>query len=307
MRLLLLGGTGFIGTPVAEQLIRGGHEVAVVHRGRQSPPPGVVSLIVDRRDIGALARAMAAFDPDGIVDLIAYTAADVGQALAALPKRLLRLTVISSGDVYAAYGAFRGLEPPPQNLAPAFEDGALRQSRYPYRAHAASTDDLLHDYDKILVEERCRLESPVPLTILRLPMVYGPLDPHRRVGAEVGRLRDAPGGILALHPAEAVWRCTRGYVEDVARAIGLAATHPEAVGRTYNVGERDALTTVEWLTAIADATGSKTRIVSTASATPSQPVNWSVPVVAATGRIRRELGDVEPVGRTEGLRRSVSR
>jgi nucleoside-diphosphate-sugar epimerase len=306
MRLLLIGGTGFIGARVAEQLLREGHQVAVVHRGRQRPAPGTLSIVVDRRDSEALARVTATFEPDGIIDLIAFSVADVDQALAALPRRLVRLTVISSGDVYAAYGAFRGLEPPPPDLDAATEDSALRRSRYPYRAHRATSGDFLHDYDKILVEERYRLGSPAPVTILRLPMVYGCRDPHRRVGADVERLRAAPGGVLTLHPAEAEWRCTRGYVEDVARAIGLATTHPRALGRTYNVGEQDALTTAAWLTAMADAIGSPTRIVSVPSASPSQPADWSMPVVTTSDRIRRELGYAEPVGRAEGLRRSLN-
>jgi nucleoside-diphosphate-sugar epimerase len=305
MRLLLLGGTGFIGGRVAEQLLRDGHEVAVVHRGRQAPPRGAVSLIVNREDTDPLAEALAAFRPTAIVDMIAYTVRDAERLLAALPAGLQSLTVISSGDVYAAYGAFRGLDLRPEQPGPASEDDALRRSRYPYRSDATPGDELLHDYDKILVEERYQRESPVPVTILRLPMVYGPGDPHGRLDAEVARLRGAPGGVLELHPDEAGWRCTRGYVEDVALAVGLAATHPGAAGRTYNVGEAEALTTVEWLTSIATAIGSHARIVSTGSAAPSQSVDWSVPVITATDRIRRELGFVELVGRPEGLRRTI--
>jgi nucleoside-diphosphate-sugar epimerase len=305
MRILLLGGTGYIGSRVAEQFLSAGHQVAVVHRGRQSVPPGSVSLIVDRREPGLLTAALAGFHPEALIDMIAYTVTDVDGVLPALPEQLRRVTLISSGDVYQAYGAFLGLEPPPSSPGPAAEGGLLRRSRYPYRGQARSPDDLLHGYDKILVEERYRDHLSVPVTTLRLPMVYGPGDPHQRVAGDLCRLRDAPGGLLQLHPAEAAWRCTRGYVDDVAAAIALATVHPGALGKTYNVGELDPLTTQEWLAAIAQAFDVPAAIRSNPSVAPSHPADWTVSVVSATGLIRNELGYVEPVGRAKGLRRTA--
>jgi nucleoside-diphosphate-sugar epimerase len=305
MRILLLGGSGFIGSRVAEHLLLSGHEVAVVHRGGRPVPPGSVSLLADCRESGRLTTALATFHPEALIDLIAYAVTDVDRVLAALTGQLRRLTLISSGDVYSAYGAFLGQEPPPPNAEPAPESGALRRSRYPYRTQASSPDDVRHDYDKILVEERYRDRSPAPVTTLRLPMVYGPGDPHQRVAADIARLRDAPGGVLELYPDEAAWRCTRGYADDVAAAIALATTHPEALGRTYNVGELDALTTREWLAAIAQAIEAPTVIRESPTALPSLPANWTLSVLSATDRIRRELGYVEPVGRVEAVRRTA--
>ncbi len=268
-------------------------------------PPGSVSFLLDRRDQSRLTAALATFHPEALIDMIAYTVTDVDVLLPALTQQLRHVTLISSGDVYQAYGAFLRLEPPPSSPGPAPEAGELRRSRYPYRSRALSPDDLLHDYDKILVEERYRDHSPVPVTTLRLPMVYGPGDPHGRVAANVRRLRDAPEG-LYLNSAEAAWRCTRGYVDDVAAAIAVATVHPDALGRTYNIGESDALTTQEWLTALAQAFDLPATIHPSPMIAPSHPADWSVSVVSATSRIRTELAFVEPVGRTTGLRRCVS-
>ena len=306
MRVLLLGGTGFIGPRITAQLLSTGHEVGVIHRGHHHVPPGSVSLLLDRRDRSRLAAALAAFHPEALIDMIAYTVTDVDVVLPALRQHLRHVTLISSGDVYRAYGAFLRLEPPPSSPGPAAEAGELRRSRYPYRGQALSPDDLLHDYDKILVEERYRAHSPVPVTTLRLPMVYGPGDPHRRVAADVRRLRDAPEGLLQLHSAEATWRCTRGYVDDVAAAIAVATVHPDAPGKTYNIGESDALTTQEWLTGLAQTFNLPTTIHPSPFVAPSHPADWSVSVVSTTSRIRSELAYVEPVGRATGLRHCVS-
>jgi nucleoside-diphosphate-sugar epimerase len=305
MRILLLGGTGFIGSLVVEHLLLTGHEVAVVHRGHRPVPPGSASLIADRGEPGPLSAALETFHPEALIDMIAYTAADADRVLAVLPAHLRRLTVVSSGDVYASYGAFLGHEPPPQSSDPSPETGALRRGRFPYRAQATSPADVRHGYDKILVEERYRDRSPVPVTILRLPMVHGPRDPHHRVAPDIARLQDAPGGVLELHPEEAAWRCTRGYVVDVAAAIALATTHPDALGQTYNVGEVDAWTTREWLEVIAQSIESPTIVRESSTAVPSLSANWTTSVLIATDQIRKELGYVEPIGRTEGVRRSA--
>ena len=305
MRIVLLGGTGFIGSSIVEHLLLAGHQVAVVHRGRRLPPPGSTSLIAERSDPGPLHTALETFHPEALIDMIAYTATDADQVLTVLPPHLRRLTVVSSGDVYASYGAFLGHDPSPPSANPSAETAALRRDRYPYRAQATSPSDVRYGYDKILVEERYRDRSPVPVTILRLPMVYGPCDPNHRMAADIARLRDAPSGVLTLHPEEAAWRCTRGYVVDVGAAIALATTHPTALGRTYNVGEVDAWTTREWLETIAHSINLPIVIRESPGTAPSLPARWTVPVVTATNRIRMELGYVEPIGHSEGVRLSA--
>ncbi|MBW8821294.1 MAG: reductase, partial [Streptomyces sp.] len=48
MRLLLLGGTEFVGRAVAEAALERGWDVTVFHRGRHAPVAGVRSLHGDR-------------------------------------------------------------------------------------------------------------------------------------------------------------------------------------------------------------------------------------------------------------------
>ncbi|MGW4735342.1 NAD-dependent epimerase/dehydratase family protein, partial [Streptomyces shenzhenensis] len=56
MRLLVLGGTEFVGRAVVESALRRGWEVTVFHRGRHTPPPGVRSLHGDRTPPHGLAE-----------------------------------------------------------------------------------------------------------------------------------------------------------------------------------------------------------------------------------------------------------
>jgi nucleoside-diphosphate-sugar epimerase len=180
----------------------------------------------------------------------------------------------------------------------------LRDRLYPYRAQASDPMDLLYSYEKIMVERIARDECKVPVTILRLPMVYGPHDRQNRVGGYLQRF-EASGSTLRLNAEEAAWRCTRGYVEDVAWAIGLAALDERAAGETFNVGERDALTELDWVRAIARGAGWSGDIICDAETPASLPAQWSIPLIVETRRLRDRLEYREPIGRETGLRRTI--
>jgi nucleoside-diphosphate-sugar epimerase len=306
MRVAVIGGTGFIGRHVTQWLAKDGADVTAIHRG-QTPVrvAGVRSLSADRKDTSMLATALAAAAPAVVVDMTAYTGADMEGLLSALPRSLRGLVVISSGDVYWTYAAFLGLSRARSAAAPLNERAALRDQLYPYRARATSPNDLLYGYEKIVVEQMAQSRARVPVTILRLPIVYGPNDPHHRVSGYLERLA-ASGSTLRLNAAEAAWRCTRGYVEDVAWAIRLAALDARAAGEVFNVGESEALTELEWIRAIALAAGWVGQVNSDPATSPSlAAADWDVSLVVDTRRIREVLAYREPIGRQEGLRRTA--
>jgi nucleoside-diphosphate-sugar epimerase len=307
VRVALIGGTGFIGHHVSRWLVEADTDVTVIHRGQtRGQVPGLRSLIADRKDTPALTAALATTNPDVVVDMTAYTGEDVERLLSALPASLARLVLVSSGDVYWTYGSFLGLDRANATAVPPDEQSPLREQLYPYRAKASGPEDLLYSYDKIVVERIARDGCRVPVTVLRLPMVYGPGDRQNRVGGYLERFA-ASGGTLLLNSAEAGWRCTRGYVEDVAWAIRVAALDERAAGETFNVGEGDALTELEWVRAIAEVAGWPGQILGDAETPPSLPAQWSTHLVVDTRRIRRVLGYREPLGREEGLRRTIRR
>ncbi|HEY7613810.1 MAG TPA: NAD-dependent epimerase/dehydratase family protein [Gemmatimonadales bacterium] len=302
----MLGGTGFIGRHVVQRLLGAGAKVSTLQRGRTgAATPGARSLAADHANVTALRAALADAAPAVLVDMIAYTAEDAERLVQSLPASLERLVVISSGDVYWSYGAFLGQEPAEPPVGPLDESAPLRATRYPYRAMASGPDDVRYRYEKIDVEEIARGRAPVPVTVLRLPMVYGANDPQGRVVGSLARLRSS-GGTVRVNAAESEWRCTRGYVEDVAAGIALAALDARAAGATYNLGESDALSEREWLETVARGAGISCHVVTDHDAVPSLPANWAIPLVTETRRIRSELGYREPVGRVDGVRRSLS-
>ncbi len=307
MRIFVIGGTRFIGPPVVRRLVDLGHDVTIFHRGETEAdlPQGVEHVHGDRARLDSHAAALRRLAPGVVLDLTAYSEQDARGAVDVARGVASRLAVVSSQDVYRAYGRFHGAEAGPLEPLPVTEDSALRSQLYPYRGKISGLDD----YEKILVERAAAAAPELPATILRLPAVYGEGDYQHRLALELRRMEGGRPEFL-LDERLARWRWTRAYVENVAAAIALAVTDARAAGRIYNAGD-DALTYAGWVHAIGDAAGWSGEIRDVpserlpASLRPP-PGDYEQHLVADTTRIRRELGYREVVSLEEGLRRAVA-
>lgn len=307
MRFLVIGGTAFMGPHVVRRLAGLGHEVAAFHRGktRAEHPAGVMEFLGDRHKLGDHAAALRGFKPDVIVDMVLITEADARDLMSVFEGTAQRVVAVSSIDATKAYGVLHGSEPGGPVPVPFDEDTPVRSVLYPYRGKVPGLDD----YDKVLVERECLAHPKLPATVLRLPMVYGPADRQRRLRDLVRRF-DAGRPALLIDAAVAAWRGARGYVENVADAIVLAATDPRGAGRVYNVAEAPVLEERAWVAAVAEAAGWKGRLVEVPSDRLPAPLradfNTAQHLDAASARIRRELDYREAVAFGEGVRRTVA-
>ena len=311
MRFLILGGTRFIGPAVVRLLAEQGHTVAVFHRGESQTdlPSSVVQLLGDRKCLASFRSDFTRFAPDVVIDTFAMTerdGQDVTQVFAGVAQRVV---VLSSMDVYRAYDRFRGVDPGEPELVPLAEVAPLRERLFPYRSQAKDEDDLLYNYEKILVERAVLDQAPLPGTVLRLPCVYGPGDYQHRTFEYLKRMDDGRSTIL-LGRLRAAWRWTRGYVEDVAAAVVLAATDESAAGQIFNVGEPESLSEAEWVRRIGDAAEWRgdVRILSDDQLPEHLRSNfdWRHSIVGDTNKIRRVLGYREHVAGYEAMVRTVA-
>ncbi|MBB4763370.1 NAD-dependent epimerase/dehydratase family protein [Amorphoplanes digitatis] len=100
MRLLVLGGTGFVGRAVVDEARTRGHHITVLNRGHQPAPPGTTALIGDRRAPGGLA-ALHGGAWDAVVDTWSGAPNVVRDSAAALRGHAGHYTYVSSRSVYA--------------------------------------------------------------------------------------------------------------------------------------------------------------------------------------------------------------
>jgi nucleoside-diphosphate-sugar epimerase len=224
-----------------------------------------------------------------------------------------RVVALSSMDVYRAWGVFYGFDAGSLQELPLIEYSELRTSRNTYPPEALKRAQTVYpwlddEYDKIPVEQAVLGDPKLPGTILRLPMIYGPGDPVHRFHPVLKRIDDGRKQIIFADDV-AQLRTPRGYVEDVASAIALAATSPQAAGRIYNVCEAESFGELDWARKIAAAIHwPGDFVVLPHDRTPRHlhwPGNTAQHVVASSERIRKELGYCNLLPREEAIRRTI--
>lgn len=238
MRILVIGGTLFIGREIVRQLAARGHHVTVLHRRDHHDLGGEIrNLCADRGDVAALARLLREERFEAVYDT-AYdwatgtTASQVEAAARACASGLHRYVFMSS---IAAYGP--GVD--------RRESDPLAPDDIPnlYAAHKASSERALF---------RLHAESGFPVTTFRPPFVHGPRQPYYREQFFWDRLRDGRPIILPDGgDAPIQW----AFVSDLAAACVRAIEVPAAAGEAFNFAHTERLTQRGFVEALARVAG----------------------------------------------------
>ncbi len=245
MRVLVIGGTLFIGRPLVEELVKAGHDVAVLHRkpkhefGRR-----VENLVADRNDAESLGRALAGRRFDAVFDNVydwerGTTAQQVEATVRACSGDWLSRYVFMSS--VAAYGdGLNHKESDP--LAPDYHAN-------PYVRHKAGTERLLF---------RMHSQSGLPVVTFRPPFIYGPGNPYYREQFFWDRLR---AGRPVVIPGDGHRLMQFVYVHDLVQSMVRVLEEPRAVGEAFNIGDSKALTQAEVVEKLAKAAGADPTLV----------------------------------------------
>jgi nucleoside-diphosphate-sugar epimerase len=238
----------FIGRSLVAELLKAGHEVAVLHRrpkhelGRR-----VQNIVADRNDPESVRQALqyTSFQVvfDNVYDWERGTTATqvegtVKAVRAASGDRLTRYVFMSS---VAAYGD--GLN---------HHDGdplAPDDHTEPYVRNKAMTERMLF---------RLHQKTGFPVVTLRPPFIYGPENPFYREAFFWDRLRDNRPLIL---PGDGHRLMQFVYIKDLVRACMRAMDEPDAAGEAFNVANEKPMTQAEFMQAVVAATGKKANIV----------------------------------------------
>ena len=313
MKILIIGGTNFIGPHVIRHLhAMGYHDITLFHRGNTEVdlPSTVKHIYGNKMHLEQHKTAFQSLSPDVVVDMIAYTEADIEPVLHTFRGITKRLVMISSQDVYRAYAVVRQADKGPLEPVPISEDSSVRNNRYPYKDPVKDSDDWCNRYDKIPLEEMVMNNPYFTATVVRLPAVYGPNDPQHRLFHyfKLKPLHDNRPFIL-LDKGYANWLWSQGYVEDVAYGIALAITNERAAGRLYNIAELQTRTMLEFIQAIGDQLNWQGEIIQVPSShLPDElgiPLRTEQNIIVESKRIRKELGYQEIYSFKEGLKKTL--
>jgi nucleoside-diphosphate-sugar epimerase len=244
-RVLVVGGTGPSGVPLVNEFLRTGAEVTIFHSGAHEATfdAEVEHLHGDARDTGGIEATLGSREWD-----IAVCTSGRLRALADhLAGKVRRLVGITGQPVYLG-----SLRPTPEGrMALPVPEWAERQ-----RDARNYTGKVAEGEDQLLAQHGRRDFEAV---IVRYPGVFGPRAPINHEWAVVRRILDKRP--LMLLPHDGITHFQRGYVDNVARLVFLAATRPEAAGEAFNAGDERVLSARHVAELIVDELGSDMELV----------------------------------------------
>lgn len=233
MRVLVVGGTEFISLALVRALLRDGHRVCVLNRGRRNErlPPGVHPIVCDRKDHAQLAAVLAGAGFDAVYD-VTYaptTGEDVAALADAVAATRPHVLFVSTGRVYD------------HALPIPFSETTPRGAYWgEYARHKIAGEDALVDRQR---------SHGLPVTIVRPTHVLGPLNTRHNETFFFDRIAR---GQPVLVPGEGGWLRQFGHVDDLADALVAMLGNPRAFGQAYNLTGEECVTQVGFVEQIAE-------------------------------------------------------
>jgi nucleoside-diphosphate-sugar epimerase len=242
MDILIIGGNGFLGSAITSHFLAAGHRLTVAARGTRPFPSEAESIVLDRRQKGALAAAIGGRQFDLVVDCAAYQGDDIDDLASALGGRIGHYVFISTDFVYASdIDAFPIREDAPKDSVSPYAVGKL--------ACEARLDEL-------------HRQRAFPYSVLRPPHIIGAgkeLGTGTVQGRDKSLLQSMRAGTGLTLIAEGELIIQPVWNRQVAAAIGAIALKPATFGRIFNMMGPEAVTTRRYYQMVADILGVELR------------------------------------------------
>ena len=233
MRVLVLGGTRFLGPFVVDELRSRGHEVGIVSHAEVACGGSVRSHRGDASDPAVLEPMLRSWRPEGLVDML-HHGPDHARAVAEVcGGKLSRSVHISCASVY-------GSAP----VCPVDEETDLVSGEDVPKEVLAQIDA-----DRVVIEASER--GDLPGTVVRLPALYGPRSRDCAEWFFVKRVLDGRSRVAL--PDGGLHICHRGFAQNMAWGVVQALLSSRAGGQVYNIGEEKLYTLAQLATGIARA------------------------------------------------------
>jgi len=245
MKVLFIGGSGFISTSVSRLAVAKGIELFWLNRGqRQVSVPGVKVITADVHAPDQARQALAEQAFDVVVDWIAYTTDDIERDLALFGGRVKQFIFISSASAYQ--------KPPSHPI--------ITESTPLYNPV------WLYSQNKIACENRllqAYRDEGFPTTIVRPSLTYGDRNLPIAIGGWdsytlIDRIKT--GRPIIVHgDGSSLWVVT--HSDDFAKGFVGLLGNEQAIGNAFHITSDEVLTWNQIYEIIADAAGARPKLV----------------------------------------------
>ncbi|MDJ0657865.1 MAG: NAD-dependent epimerase/dehydratase family protein [Crocosphaera sp.] len=211
MRILIMGGTRFIGVYLTKELVKQGHEVVLFNRGNKpAPVEGITEIHGDRKDANQLKEKLASENFDAIFDNNGRELSDTQPLVEIFNNKVQHFVYVSSAGVYLKSDQMPHIE----------EDKVDPNSRH-----------------KGKFETESYLEkSGIPWTSIRPTYIYGPQNYNDLEAWFFDRIvRNRPIPI----PGNGLHFTQFGHIQDLVKGMTAVLGNETAIRQIYNIsGER---------------------------------------------------------------------
>lgn len=211
MRILIMGGTRFIGVYLTKQLVAQGHEVVLFNRGNKpAPVDGVEQIHGDRTDASQLKDKLGGASFDAVFDNNGRELSDTQSLAEIFQGRVQHFVYISSAGVYLKSDQMPHVE------GDAVDPKSRHRGKFETEAYLA--------------------DQSLPFTSIRPVYIYGPQNYNDLEAWFFDRIvRGRPIPI----PGNGMHMTQFGHVQDLATAMAAVLGNSQAVGQIYNIsGDR---------------------------------------------------------------------
>jgi nucleoside-diphosphate-sugar epimerase len=211
MKILIMGGTRFIGVYLTKVLIEEGHEVVLFNRGNKpAPVEGVRQIQGDRFDTTQLKEKLSKESFDAIFDNNGRELSDTQPLAEIFKDKVQHFIYVSSAGVYLESDQMPHKEGDP------VDPDSRHKGKYETEAYLA--------------------EAGLPWTSIRPTYIYGPKNYNDLEAWFFDRIvRNRPIPI----PGDGLHLTQFGHVQDLAKAMAAVLGNRQAIGEIYNIsGDR---------------------------------------------------------------------
>ena len=250
MKILILGGTRFLGYHLAKYLIKEHHQVTLFNRGHTPDDFGdrVIRIHGDRTDYSKFYEKLRTNDYDAVIDMIAFQAEDSLTAIKTFESRIGHFFHVSSAAVYVVTKDY----PSP------LKESDFRRPLYPRLKKNSIWD---YGYNKRKCEEillQAYEKSGFPVTILRFPIIMGERDYTLRAYSYFLRIQDGQPLIL---PDGGLNVFTHVYQGDIVRTVASNLKNITSFGEAYNLAQEEVISLRAFVLKAAEIMAKKVELI----------------------------------------------